>query len=207
MTQWREIRHENGSPITDIDTRATADAYFKGMYTILRDIKNSHVTIHMLLSGGPKSMNCYETLAASVLFGQSDRVWTMVSPDSIMQPGQFHMRPKDQRKVALVDLPLVLARFTPGTQPEDVDIFLKQRRDLRATFLKKLSDEEHNVIDMLLRNRYLTNQELARLMGKSTRTVENQLHSAYGKLVAYLDYGEDVKDKKRMLLDFLNSVE
>lgn len=201
---WSEVRYADGRPLSEINTREAAEDYFKHLYVTLRELKRK-CTVHLLVSSGRKAMSIYATLAASVLFGHADRVWVVLSPDHLIVPGRFHIRSRDRRHVQLVDLPLIAARFAPGMAPDNVEDFLTMRRDARALFMAKLSDEERNVVEALMKSPYSTNGELAYALGKSPRTIDNQLSSVYGKLVAFLDSGERVKDKKRLLVDFLRN--
>lgn len=201
---WREVRHADGRPLSELTTREAAEDYFRHLYDTLRELKQKH-TVHLLVSSGRKAMSIYATLAANVLFGHADRVWVVLSPDHVIVPGKFHIKPRERRHVQLVDLPLVAARFAPGMAPENVEDFLTMRRDARMLFMVKLSDEERNVVETLMKYPYSTNGQLAVALGKSPRTIDNQLSSVYGKLVAFLDSGEHVKDKKRLLVDFLRN--
>lgn len=202
--EWREVRHADGRPLSEITTREAAEGYFKHLYNTLRELKQ-HCTVYLLVSSGRKPMSIYATLAASALFGHADRVWVVLSPDHVIAPGKFHIKSRERRHVQLVDLPLVAARFAPGMAPENVEEFLTLRRDARTLFMVKLSDEERNVVETLMKHPYSTNGQLALVLGKSPRTIDNQLSSVYGKLVAFLDSGEHVKDKKRLLVDFLRN--
>ncbi len=50
-------------------------------------------------------MTIYATLAAALIFGPRDRVWTVLSPPNLIREGLFHLPPGTRDQVILVDLP------------------------------------------------------------------------------------------------------
>jgi len=201
---YHTLYTESGEAIIDIDSRHSAEQYHRAVLSLLYSYKQRGYRLHLLVSGGRKAMSIYATLAASVIFNPPhDKVWTVLSPDSMVaQPNQFHIPPGLLDAVQVVDMPIVSARLAPGVPPQ---MFIDQPRSNRDRFMSKLTREERVVAEMLAANAYLDNQGLAERLNKSTRTVENQLRSIYEKMMAYFDFGETLPEttKRIALLDVL----
>jgi len=197
-----EITHADGTPLLDINDQLSAEAYHRGVLEALYNYRRDGWHIHLMLAGGRKAMSIYAMLAASLLFEPPrDRVWTVLSPEQMLaQLGQFHIPPGLRDQVQLVELPLRPARIAPGT---DIALLLARPPSQAAAFLAKLSPAEREVAELLVRNPYASNKELAERGRKSVKTIESHLRAIYIKFDTYFDFGETISDKRIALLDVL----
>ncbi len=189
-TTYRELRVSDNDPLLDVVDQITAEAYFRGVYSVLTDYRRQGFTLHVLVAGGRKAMSIYATLAAARVLSKMDSLWTVLTPSPLMQSGQYHMPVGLADQVHVIQLPLF-----------DVDTPDWESR--RSVFLRVLPKKEREVAQMLTQHPYLRDKELARLLGKSVRTVQNQLASIYDRLEAYLDISQDVVDTRHVLIDLL----
>ncbi|MCS7071202.1 MAG: CRISPR-associated ring nuclease [Anaerolinea sp.] len=198
--EFHEIRYPNGAPLIDIVDQTSAEAYYRAVLVTLHTFRSQLRTQHLMIAGGRKAMSTYATLAAALLFEPPhDRVWTVLSPDSMVaNPGQFHIPPGLRDQVQLVELPLRPARVAPNTP---IETLLQPPPSRRDAFLAKLTPAERDVVELLRRNPYETNARLAKIANKSERTIENQLRVIYDKLMSFLEFGENIHDKRQVLLD------
>jgi hypothetical protein len=204
LVHFRELRCADGAPLIDIADQTTAEAYHRAVLEKLLEYKRDGWHLHLMLAGGRKAMSIYAMLAASLLFEPPrDRVWTVLSSEKLLaQPGQFHIPPGLRDQVQLVELPLRPARIVPGT---DIEWLLARPVSSRDAFLAKLTAAERELAENLRRHPYASNAELAAIAHKSVKTIETQFSSIYGKLIGYLDFGENISEKRLYLalLDLL----
>jgi CRISPR-associated protein Csx14 len=204
---WHELCQSDGSPLVDILNQATATEYYRAIYSSLLKYKEQRKSLHLLVAGGRKAMSIYATLAASLLFTQQDKVWTILSPEVLTQhKGIFHAPAQFRNQIQMVQLPIMTTRILPGSIPS----YLLENpenlsgRSRRVMFIDKLTLQERRLAETVLMNPYVDNQELANLLGKSKRTVETQFRSIYNKLKIFLDFGEEISNKRQALLDILS---
>ncbi|MHB8625296.1 MAG: CRISPR-associated ring nuclease [Aggregatilineales bacterium] len=206
VPHFHEIAYEDGTPLIDISDQHSAEAYHRAVLGRIYQYKQSGYDIHLMVAGGRKAMSIYAMLAASVIFEPPrDKVWTVLSPDTMLaQPGQFHIPPGQRDAVQIVELPLRPARIAPGTR---LDALLEQPISRAAAFWAKLTPAERELAEQMRQNPYASDNELGKRLHKSSKTVENQLRGIYDKLVGFLDYGESISNKRVALLDVLRGVE
>jgi len=193
----------DGAGIIDITDSLSAENYYLAVLQILHELRSQGDNVHLLVAGGRKAMSIYATLAASVVFGELDRVWTVLTAPHLMQEGVFHLEARDRINVQMVAMPLVPSRKLPGTLAElDLDRLNASRNSPRTRFLSELSKEEARLIENLRISPYSTNQQLAEKLKKSHRTIENQLRSIYGKLESFYDIARH-SEKRQLLVDVL----
>lgn len=205
--RWHELCRPDGSPLLDIHDQTSATDYYRAIYDVLREYKQQRVPLHLLVAGGRKAMSIYGTLAASLLFTQSDRVWTILSPSVLIHnKGMFHAPDRMRDQIQMVQLPVKTARLLPGSVPEHLleDPERLHTGSQRVIFLSKLTRQERKLVETLQLHPYVSNQELADLLHKSKRTIETQFRSIYSKLIGFLDFGEEISNKRQALLDVLN---
>ena len=203
---WHELRYENGAPLMDILDAASAMAYFRGVYSILAEYKRDHYTLHFLISGGRKAMSLYASFAAGLVFGGQVRLWAVLSSDEMVKRGGFHSPPGMRDQVQVVELPLLPARILPGSLNADglnMESLTQQRAKAQENFLHLLTPSERETAQLLAQHRYASNQQLAEMRHVSRRTVESQLLTIYPKLASYVDFGDQIQDKRQALIDFL----
>ncbi len=205
VVRWHELRGPAGAPLIDITNQDTANEYFREVLRVLRDYRDEGYTIHLLVAGGRKAMTIYATLAASLIFGPRDRVWTVLTPPNLIQEGLFHMPPGTRDQVTLVDLPILPPRLKPAESAvlDDPLALIAQRRDPRQALMSRLTPAEQATVTLLEQHPYASNEDLAGMLGKSTRTVENQLQGIYRKMIDLCDEAESATSKRQVLLDIL----
>ncbi len=206
---WHTLS-DGDTPLIDITDSETAWAYFRAIFAALTPWKQDRYTLHFLISGGRKAMSLYAALAAALVFGGDDRLWTVLSPPSILERGDFHPLPGLRDQVQVVELPLMPARMIPGSVEADalnLDAVIAERGKVRKDFLALLTKREREVVEALVKHPHTRNERLADMLHKSPRTVESQLASAYSKLASYVDFGDLIADKRQALIDFLRDGE
>ncbi|NJL54075.1 hypothetical protein HC928_02165 [bacterium] len=129
----------------------------------------------------------------------------MNSPEAMLQARAplFHAPVGQRDQVQLVQLPLLPSRLLSGALPTDVQAHLEQRRNRRTDFLSRLTRAEQELAEAFTQHPYVMNQDLADILGKEKRTIENQFASIYGKLSVFLDAWDDDADKRAVLRDLL----
>lgn len=199
------LTYANGQALIDISDQHSAEAYYHALLEIVRQYRVQHKPIHLLVAGGRKAMSIYAALAAALLFGEHDRLWTIHSPKDMMQAGLFHVAAGMQDRVQIIQLPVRPSRLLPGVLAgEDIQHLLERSRTSpRQMFLQSLTEEESKVAEALHQHPYAGNDELGEILAKSPRTVENQLRTIYGKLFTYFDLNIEDKRKRQALLDVL----
>ncbi len=203
---YHEICYPTGEPLLDITNQHSAEAYYLGVLQILRDYRIQGDTMHLLIAGGRKAMSIYATLAASLVFGGLDFVWTVLSSSDVMQPDLYHIPPGYQADVQLVRLPILPSRFFRGTLAEmDMESLMQRHRNPREHFLAALTEQEMQLVEVLTQHPHATNERLAEVLRKSAKTVEHQFRSVYRKLERFYDVFNT--HKRQMLLDILKEGE
>lgn len=198
-----EITHRDGVPLSDITDQTSAEAYFLGVLAVLKARRQSHEVLHLLVAGGRKAMSIYATLAATLVFGDNDAVYTVLSSPDLLREGLFHAPAGRAHDVQVVRLPVHPSRLLPGTLAElDLHDLVKRPKTAREQFLADLTPEEITLTEMLVAHPYATMNELGKLLGKSPSTIDNQLGRMYIKLEAYFKLG---RNKRPVLLDVLNN--
>jgi len=197
--------YADGQPLTDISDQHSAEAYYHALLEILRQYRVQYIPIHLLIAGGRKAMSIYAALAAGLLFGEHDRLWTIHTLPELMQIGLFHAPVGMQDRVQMIQLPVSPSRLLPGVLAgEHVQYLLERSRTSpRQIFLQALTDEESRLAETLRQHPYAGNDELGNILGKSSKTIENQLRTIYGKLFTHFDLNVEDKRKRQALLDVL----
>lgn len=195
------IMDAKGQALIDIIDQQTAESYYRGVLDVLRRYRMQYIPVHLLVAGGRKAMSIYATLAASLIFGEHDRIWTVLTPPDLMQAHLFHAPVGQGDHVHVVELPRLISRFLPGTMG-DLDQLL-QHPTPRQRFLSRLTQKETELTEWLKQHPYASNAELSDLLNKSERTIENQFRSIYQKLTQVFDSEIDNNRKRQVLLDVL----
>ena len=196
-----ELRTDDGAPLIDITDQLTAEGYFYGLAEIIRQYRQRFVPVHLLVSGGRKAMSIYATVAATYLFGEHDRVWTVLTEQHLMQEGIFHLSAGEREAVQVVELPMLPASLPAGVMT-NLDVVLN-RRSPRQRFLASLTGQESALAEVFKQHPYASNEVLGGVLGKSDRTVEHQFRSMYGKMLDHFDMQIEDNHKRQVLLDIL----
>jgi hypothetical protein len=197
--------YADGLPLVDITDQQSAEAYYRALLEVLRQYRVQYIPIHLLVAGGRKAMSIYAAVAAGVLFGEHDRLWTIHTPPELMREGLFHAPAGMQDRIQVIPLPVTPSRLLPGSMAgEDVEQLLQRSRTSpRQMFLQSLSDEEKRLAETLLQHPYAENRELGEMLGKSPKTIENQLRAIYSNLFDIFNLDVEHKRKRQVLLDVL----
>lgn len=196
-----ELTLPDGAPLIDITDSTSAQGYYHAVLNVLKSYRDAGYRQHLMVSGGRKAMSIYAMQAAALVFDYPhDKVWTVLSPPHILHKGQWSIPPGDRAHVQVVDMPLVTARLAPGVDPM---AYAEQRVGNRAAFMSKLSGKERELVEMLRSHPDATNDDLAALLNKSAKTIENQFGKIYDKLIGFLEMGETVRHKREALLNLL----
>ena len=177
-------------PLADVVTPAEIEAAFQSLYTLFRQYKHAGYRIHLSIAGGRKTMALFAMAAAQIWFDAADRVWHLVSDQRLIETRQLHAaHPGD---VHLIAVPVVhWGRMTPD-----------DRMRARHFIEHVLTPAERELTTLLVREG-LSNSALARQLGKSPKTIANQLTSIYDKLGSY--FGLREAPDRTMLLVLLGS--
>lgn len=205
QTVYHELCDARGRAIVDIQTQADAEAYYVAMLDVFQHYLSMGANIHLLISGGRKAMSVYATLAASLAFTPQDVVYAILSPQAAMQAGVYRVQPEWRDHVQLVELPFVPSPWLPGSiASRTVADILDSRKSPRTRFLSKLTTTEAQLVQTISSHRYRTTQEIADILSKSPRTIENQLGSIYSKMELLFEGKFNRKRKRQALLDILD---
>jgi len=197
-----ELVQDVYKPLMDITDQATAQAYFYGLMEVIRVYRQQFIPVHLLVSGGRKAMSVYATVAATYLFGEQDRVWTVLTEPKWMTNGVFHLPAGNQDAAHVVELPLIPSNMPAGAMTS-LEV-VANRRSPRQRFLESLSKQEAALAEVFRQHPYATNDQLGEILGKANRTVENQLRSIYIKMFDHFDMNISDSSKRQALLDILN---
>ena len=202
-------------PLLDIVDQTTAEEYRRGVTNILRQYQDKDYTMHFLVSGGRKAMSIYAVLAAAIVFGPYDTVWTILSPTEVISEiGMFHLTDKWKNKAQLVELPLptrVRGRATSDAILVDTSDMFIYRDKIRAELLQEFSAEEKHLVLHLETHPYVELVKVAEMLQKEERTIQNQLRNIYAKMFRFLNlhypdlgYNDETTNKKQVLMDILH---
>jgi CRISPR-associated protein (TIGR02584 family) len=200
---FHELRQLDNSPLIDITNTLSAEAYYKGMVGLLRGYRMQYQPIHLLVASGRKAMTVYATLAATLLFGEHDRVWTVLAEQDLMQEALFHAPIGEAERVTVLEMPLPISKLIPGEIARQSVEQLTQRTSPRQQFLEALTPSELSLAEFLTQHPYASHEDLGKLLQKSPKTVENQFGSIYNKLFTSFDLVIDDKYKRLVLLDVM----
>ncbi|MBZ0281019.1 MAG: hypothetical protein K8L97_09775 [Anaerolineae bacterium] len=199
-----ELQYENGDPLLDIEDLRSADTYFHAVADVLYHYRIQNIPIHLLIAGGRKAMSVYATLAATLLFGEQDRVWTVLAPADLMASGVFRIPAGRYEDVHVVNLLVRPSRTIPGALVErKLTDILKPEISPRERFLADLTKQERLITEALRELPYASNDELAAHFHKSAKTIEHQFGSIYRKLGYHFDIDVTTPRKRQLLLDVI----
>lgn len=177
-------------PLADVTTAAEIEAAFQSFYTLLRQYKHAGCRIHLCIAGGRKTMALFAMAAAQIWFDTEDRVWHLVSAPDLVRQRNLHASSPDD--VTLIPVPIAhWGRMSPD-----------DRIRARDFIENALTLAEREVATLLVREG-LSNEALAQRLGKSPKTIANQLTSVYDKLRSYFNLAE--QPDRSMLLVLLGS--
>ena len=167
----------SGGPLVDVTTLEEIDFAFEGVYSLLRQHKYAGHKIHLSIAGARKTMALFAMPVAQILLDPDDRVWHLVSNSELVKSRELHTHNLDN--VMLVPVPIVYWRDSQGADNSRVKDFIEN----------VLSPAERELV-LLLVQKGLSNLALAQQLGKSVKTVANQLTDVYEKLTNHFNLAE-----------------
>lgn len=208
--RWHELALEDGRPMLDIEDGPGASAYWRGVYAVLRDHAAAGDTVHLMIAGGRKAMSVFAAMAASLTFGPQDRLFTLLSPNALVErTDAFRIPPGLRDQVHVVALPVLPLRLLPGDVarllPDDPQVLIEARRNPASALRQAMTPEERRLADLVCEHPYADAKVLAAMLGKSKRTVERQLQDIYGRMMGLFDFPGPVQPqhKRKLLVDVL----
>jgi DNA-binding CsgD family transcriptional regulator len=126
---------------------------------------------------------------AQLLLGPDDRVWYLHSDERLRTSGRMALVNGDEAQLIPIPLvqrtpaPPVLTRSFQASTPAAAfdELEAEQARRVAHFLQHELTSAERSVASLVARE-VLTVQEVADRLGKSPKTVTNQLNTIYGKL-------------------------
>ena len=200
----------DGLALSDITTVAEAEATFRAIFDLVRRLKQARTEIHFCVAGGRKLMALYGLAVAQLLFGPQDGLYLLVSAPEVLAERRLLLRPGDP--VYLLPVPFVpwtsdaalLADILRYQNPLDAlrrggELQRAADRQRKAVFCEHiLTRAEEEAVALLVREG-LTNEEIGARLGRSAKTVANQLSSAYAKLADYLHWYDRRVDRHTLI--------
>lgn len=206
-----EIRDLSGGPLLDIEDDSAAEAYFYGVLDALLAYKQDNYNVHLMVAGGRKAMSVYAVYAASLLLDEYDAVWTVLTPKEIMDRGAYHVRPADRGRIQVTPLPFLPSRFAPTTLEtltrEDIIEHLRRRLNRKEMLLSRLTPAQLRVANTLAAHEDYSDEQIARLLVLSVKTVQRHLQDIYDTIRSVFDFGEKIRDVRLALIKIMKGWE
>ncbi len=184
-------------PLDDFRTESDVRSLLAALYRAVRDAKRAHSVVHLSLAGGRKVMGVAAMVVAQLLFGPDDRAWQLLSEG--WAPGaerRMHLDPGQEAHLVPVpvlrwtDSGVMLTALAELDDPLEAirryeEIVRGERMRRRREFVERwLTPAERGVARLACQG--LDNAAIARRLGRSRRTVANQLSQVYAKLADWL---------------------
>lgn len=192
-----------GSVVDDFTSPKNSQSFFKTFYEILWFEKKEGNYVHVCPAGGRKTMAMYAMAAAQLLFEETDRFWHLFSGGQYLESKRMH--PKENDDTQLVEIPVtnwgdispvvsVLKQISdPFLAVQKVRELGLQRKISKAKefFESDLTPAQQNVVRLLVKEGCADNQ-IAKNLCISSRTVERHLSDVYLKATTYWEFEERV---------------
>ncbi len=199
-----------GLPLSDITTAEEAEATFHAIFSLVRHLKQQGAEIHFCAAGGRKIMALYGLAVAQLLFDGRDGLYLLVSAPEFLAERRLILRPGDP--VHLLPVPFIpwtsdaalLADILRYENPLEAlrrggELQRRAERQHKASFCEHvLTRAEEEAVALLVREG-LTNEEIGVRLGRSAKTVANQLSNAYAKLADYLGWYDRRVDRHALI--------
>lgn len=192
-----ELRGADGA-LRDVTQPGEVECAFCQVYAEVRAAKLRGLRLHLLISGGRRTLTVFGMAAAQMLFDDEDRLWHLASHPDLEASGALHAGPGEWAR--LIPIPVVAwGRLSPVFDAlREVDdpfraaerlsaLRLREQWDAARIFLlTKVSPAEREVLD-LLGGEGLTQSEIAARLSLSPRTIETHLRNVYHKAAEHWD--------------------
>ncbi|MFQ3534772.1 MAG: CRISPR-associated ring nuclease [Aggregatilineales bacterium] len=206
-----EVRNLDGSSLLDIEDESAAEAYFYGVLDALLHYKQSGYSVHLMVAGGRKAMSVYAVYAASLLLDEHDAVWTVLTPQDIMERRVWHVPPHERNRIQVTLMPFLPSRFAPTTLEtltrQDIIEHIKKRLNRRELLLSRLTDAQRRVANVLALHDEYSDAQIAQLLSLSERTVQRHLQDIYNRMRDVFDFGDRIRDQRLALIKIMKGWE
>lgn len=199
----------------------TGDYRSKGdlvlLYRVLKDVvtfyRERGFLIHLDISGGRKPMGIFSLLVAQLLFGPEDHLWYLISSPEL-EASRALTAPRNLYRLLEIPVPIwtavevflqALASYEDPWAAVELQRTIRRREEeerWKHFWEGVLTPAERRVVtELVLRG--ASNKEIARKLGLSSRTVENELRSSYKKLKNFLSGSLGFSVNRATLIAFL----
>lgn len=206
-----EIIDLHGQSLLDIEDDASAEAYFYGVLKVLLSYKQHGWNIHVMVAGGRKAMSVYSVYAASLLLDEHDSVWTILTPPDIMSSGVYHVQPSERERIKVMSLPFLPSRFAPTTLEtlthQDIIDYLQRRLSRKELLLSRLTPAQQRVATALALHDDYSDEQLAKALVLSIKTIQRHLQDIYGEIRASFDFSDKIRDMRLALIKVMKGWE
>ncbi len=189
--RFAELCSDEGA-LRDVTSPEEVECAFRQMYAEVRAAKLRGEQVHLLISGGRRTLTVFGMAVAQMLFDDEDHLWHLASHPALEASAALHAGPGEWAR--LIPIPVIpWGRLSPVfdalREVDDpfraakrlADLRLREQWDAARIFLlTKVSAAEREVLDLLARDG-LNQAEIAARLSLSPRTVESHLRSVYRK--------------------------
>ncbi|MCX8061643.1 MAG: CRISPR-associated ring nuclease [Anaerolineales bacterium] len=198
---FHPITGPNGQPYEDVESEPASRAAFTLLYRLVRQAKLSREKVHLCIAGGRKVTSIFGMAVAQLLFDEEDCLWHLYSSGEFLESKRLHPQPGDE--VHLLRIPVALwSSVSPilldiAKVDDPYQAYERQRSSkLHEEYQRakrfvegELTHSERQAVALLVQE-MLSDEEIARRLHKSKRTIEQQLRTAYRKARDYYQVGE-----------------
>lgn len=192
----------------DLVGEEEVEAAFRTLYRVVREAKKGGRRVHLSIAGGRKVLAAFGMAVAQLLLGPGDEVWHLLSEGGLLRSRRMHARQGEG--VALVPVPFIpWSALAPGVAElvlrEDPWAAMLQIRawqerggwaQARLFLDRELTGAEKMVVELLVATGF-SNQELARKLHLSPKTVANRISTAREKARSF--FGLEQVDRARLV--------
>ena len=177
------LSYEGGS-LDDITDSDRADAAYSHFHRTFREAKAAGATIHLLATGGRRTVGMLALAAAQACFAREDRVWHLFSSDDVRQAssGGAQLHIPDDPAIKLIRIPVTpISEIVPqiGALPAARPVDAAQQARCVALW-RALTERQRDVLRALCECEMPSVQQpLAALLHISTSTVETHMRAIY----------------------------